>query len=211
MVVGLMKINNDFIKRTSKLFLILGAVTCIYNTLLMLFFNKVNTINIVTLIAIIVILVILYIFGIKKQTKFIAWLQIIVTYIILAVSFFTNPGNISGMVFAIINYLLLNEYKMIKSIIAKIIVVAFYIMPIIFSIFILGNSPEPYIDIYMIMVFFVFFIKGYIEYKSSEEIQKTKAAVELIEAIRKDNREVREIAKHTIEILNHQKNCIEKL
>lgn len=200
-----------FIKKLSQYFVIIGAVTCLYNTIKIVFFNSLSVVNFVTLGILIFVVGIVYLFGVIKQYKIIPYFQIIIIYAIIYISFFFNPGNVSGLIFSIVNYLLLNEYKITKKKWQKIIAITTYIIPILISIFILRNSADKYMDVYLVITFFVFFIKMYIEYKSSEEIQKTKAAVELIEAIRKDNREIREIAKHSIEILNHQNSCIEKL
>lgn len=203
--------EKAFIKKLSQYFVIIGTVTCIYNTIKIIFFHSLSVINFITLGILLLVIGIIYLFGVIKQSKVIPYFQIVVTYVIIYISFFFNPGNVSGLIFSIVNYLLLSEYKIVKKKWQKILAVSTYIIPILISIFLLGNSINGYLDVYMVVTFFIFFIKMYIEHKKSQEIKQYDKAMELLDEVQANNIESIQIAKKLCCVLEHEKVSIEKI
>lgn len=200
-----------FIKKLSQYFVIVGAVTCLYNTIKIIFFHSLSVINFITLGILLFVIGFVYFFGVIKQSKIIPYFQIIVTYVIIYISFFFNPGNVSGLIFSIVNYLLLSEYKIIKKKWKKIIAVFTYVIPILISIFLLGNSINGYLDVYMVVTFFIFFIKMYIEHKKSQEIKQYDKTIELLDEVQASNIESIQIAKKLCCVLEQEKASIDKI
>ena len=198
---------NPFIKKISKIFCILGLITLIYNSIQIIFFNKNTVINVITLLWILIsILIMLY--GIKKQTTFIKCYQIIGTYLLSGFAFLDNPQNITGVFFAIINYIIINEYKLFKNSTQKLFVFILYTIPIFISLFILKIPCENVFNVYYITIFFALFIKSYLNHKSTENDNVIQEGFQIMSKQQKINAELFNIAKEETEHkINKRANC----
>lgn len=194
---------NPFIKKISKILCIIGLITLVYNSIQIIFLDKNTPVNILTLFWILASIFIM-LYGMKKQNAFVKYYQIIGTYLLSGFAFLDNPQNITGIFFAIINYILIDEYKILTSKIKRVVVISLYTLPIFISIFILKNPYENIFDTYFITVFFALFIKSYVNHRNMENNKVIQEGFQIMSKQQKINAELFTIAKKQTERNNRE-------
>lgn len=200
--IGGGKMDKLLIKKTSILFFVIGLIVLVYEIIGVLFFIQDKFIYILTIIFLVVSLIFIF-YGIKKQNKIVQTLHIIITYIVAFLSLLSSFGNMAGLIFIVINFILLDEYGFLKNKIFKWSIIASYMVCLILSIIFSKNTVFDFFTIAILFSFFFCFIKMYLDIKQTEDSKNLKEALDIIKEITRDNRELLDIAK--TQLLDNQK------
>lgn len=197
------------IKKTSKVLMIIGLLTLIFNSLINVILSKQPSINYFTFILIGIGTIIMFI-GTRKPSKIIVYLQLFLLYSMIYLCFIDDPENPAGIFLSIIHYIIITEHKIIKKFMQKVLVIGSYALPILYSSIFLHGLTKNIFATYLLVSFFSFFLYTYIHHKKEVDSKTIEKSIQVITKLEPITEELVEISKRQIELVDKQARQIEE-